>query len=154
MKTALFPGTFDPFTLGHASIVRRGLTLFDRIVIAIGINNEKQTYYTIEKRLQQIRSCYSNEPRVEVCSYQGLTAECAKINNASHILRGVRSLTDFEYERLLSDVNLKIAGMETVCLFTEPELASLQSSVVRDLLKHQQDVRALVPEAMADLLKK
>jgi pantetheine-phosphate adenylyltransferase len=154
MKTALFPGTFDPFTLGHASVVRRGLTLFDRIVIAIGVNNEKQTYYTLDERMAQIRSCFCSETRVEIVSYQGLTVDCAKAHNASVILRGVRSLTDFEYERLLSDINLKISGIETVCLFTEPELASIQSNVVRDLLKHNQDVRAFVPEAMANLLKK
>jgi pantetheine-phosphate adenylyltransferase len=154
MKTALFPGTFDPFTLGHASVVRRGLVLFDRIVIAIGINDAKQTYYTMEERLEQIRACYNGEPRVKVTTYDGMTVECAREHQAVAILRGVRSLTDFEYERLLSDINLKISGIDTVCVFTEPELASIQSNVVRDLLKHNQDVRAFVPEAMAGLLKK
>lgn len=154
MKTALFPGTFDPFTLGHASVVRRGLVLFDRIIIAIGINDAKQTYYSMEERLAQIRACYLDEPRVEVVTYEGMTVECARTLNAVAILRGVRSLTDFEYERLLSDINLKISGIDTVCVFTEPELASIQSNVVRDLLKHKQDVRAFVPEAMAGLLKK
>jgi len=154
MKTALFPGTFDPFTLGHASVVRRGLALFDRIVIAIGVNDAKQTFFSMEERLKQVRSCYTEEPRVEVCSYEGMTDECAREHDAIAILRGVRSLTDFEYERLLSDINLKISGIDTVCVFTEPELASFQSNVVRDLLKHHQDVRAFVPEAMAELLKK
>jgi pantetheine-phosphate adenylyltransferase len=154
MKTALFPGTFDPFTLGHASVVRRGLALFDRIVIAIGINDAKQTFFSMEERLEQVRACYTEEPRVEVCSYDGMTVECAREYDAIAILRGVRSLTDFEYERLLSDINIKISGIDTVCVFTEPELASFQSNVVRDLLKHQQDVRAFVPEAMAELLKK
>ena len=154
MKTALFPGTFDPFTLGHASVVRRGLALFDRIVIAIGINDAKQTYYTMDERLEQIRACYLGESRVEVTTYEGMTVECAREYNAVAILRGVRSLTDFEYERLLSDINLKISGIDTVCVFTEPELASSQSNVVRDLLKPHHDVRAFVPEAMAGLLKK
>lgn len=154
MKTALFPGTFDPFTLGHASVVRRGLLLFDRIVIAIGVNDAKQTYYSMDERLEQIRACYTEESRVEVTAYEGMTVECAKQYDAIAILRGVRSLTDFEYERLLSDINLKISGIDTVCVFTEPELASIQSNVVRDLLKHHQDVRAFVPEAMAGLLKK
>lgn len=154
MKTALFPGTFDPFTLGHASVVRRGLALFDRIVIAIGVNDAKQTYYSMEERLEQIRACYVGESRVEVVAYKGMTVECAREHHAVAILRGVRSLTDFEYERLLSDVNLKISGIDTVCVFTEPELASIQSNVVRDLLKHNQDVRAFVPEAMAGLLQK
>jgi pantetheine-phosphate adenylyltransferase len=154
MKTALFPGTFDPFTLGHASVVRRGLILFDRIVIAIGINDAKQTFYSMEERLRQIRACYQDEPRVFVTTYEGMTVDCAKTNDAIAILRGVRSLTDFEYERLLSDINLKISGIDTVCVFTEPELASIQSNVVRDLLKHNQDVSAFVPQAMAGLLKK
>ena len=154
MKTALFPGTFDPFTLGHASVVRRGLALFDRIVIAIGVNDAKQTFFSMEERLEQVRACYTREPRVEVCTYGGMTVECAREHDAVAILRGVRSLTDFEYERLLSDINLKISGIDTVCVFTEPELASIQSNVVRDLLKHHQDVQAFVPEAMAGLLKK
>jgi pantetheine-phosphate adenylyltransferase len=154
MKTALFPGTFDPFTLGHASVVRRGLVLFDRIVIAIGINDAKQTYYSMEERLRQIRACYQDEPRVVVTTYEGMTVDCAKNYDAIAILRGVRSLTDFEYERLLSDINLKISGIDTVCVFTEPELASIQSNVVRDLLKHNQDVSAFLPHAMAGLLKK
>lgn len=154
MKTALFPGTFDPFTLGHASVVRRGLAIFDRIVIAIGVNEAKQTYYTMEERLEQIRACFVGEDRVEVTTYEGMTVECAREHDAIAILRGVRSLTDFEYERLLSDINLKISGIDTVCVFTEPELASIQSNVVRDLLKHHQDVRAFVPKEMARLLKK
>jgi pantetheine-phosphate adenylyltransferase len=154
MKTALFPGTFDPFTLGHASVVRRGLALFDRIVIAIGVNDAKQTYYTMEERIEQIQACYIGEPKVEVTYYAGMTVECARKYNAVAILRGVRSLTDFEYERLLSDINLKISGIDTICVFTEPELASIQSNVVRELLKHHQDVKAFVPKAMAGLLKK
>lgn len=153
MKTALFPGTFDPFTLGHASVVRRGLNIFDRIVIAIGVNDAKCPYFTAEQRLQQIQACYANEPRVRVCFYEGMTVDCAKKNDAGTILRGVRSLTDFEYERLLSDINLKISGIDTVCLFTEPELASIQSNVVRDLLKHRQDVRNFVPDAVLSYIK-
>lgn len=153
-KTALFPGTFDPFTLGHASVVERGLQLFDKIVVAIGVNIDKKTYFSVEERIQQIRACYQGESRVEVCSYEGLTVDCAKETGSNVILRGVRSLTDFEYERLLSDINYKISHMDTVCFFTEPELASIQSNVVRDLLKHKQDVSAFVPKEMAHLLKK
>jgi pantetheine-phosphate adenylyltransferase len=154
MRTALFPGTFDPFTLGHRSIVHRGLALFDRIVIAVGINDAKRSMFTTEERLRQIEACFEDEPRVDICSYEGLTVECARDKNAGVILRGIRSLNDFEYERLLADVNQKISGIETVCLFTEPEYACIQSNVVRDLLLHQQDVRAFVPEAIAALLKK
>lgn len=154
MKKALFPGTFDPFTIGHASIVRRGLEIFDQIVIAVGINAEKSTYFTMEERLEHLRACYGNDPRILVCTYKGMTVDCAKAHGANAILRGVRSLTDFEYERLLSDINLRIAGINTVCLFTEPELASVQSNVVRDLLKHHQDVSSFIPDPMVHLLKK
>jgi len=153
MRTAIFPGTFDPFTLGHASIVRRGLRLFDRIIIAIGNNNDKKTLFTIEQRLEHIHQCFKNEPRIVVCSYEGMTVDLARKENAGFIIRGVRSLGDFEYERLLSDVNQKISEIDTVVLFTEPEYSSIQSNVVRELLKHNQDITAFVPTAIKELLK-
>jgi pantetheine-phosphate adenylyltransferase len=154
MKTAIFPGTFDPFTLGHASIVERGLRLFDRIIIAIGINDAKQTLFTTDERLQQIRACFNNEPSVEVCAYEGMTVDFACKKNAGFIIRGVRSLGDFEYERLLSDVNQKISNIDTVFLFSKPEYSSIQSNVVRELLKYNQDISAFVPSAIIELLKK
>lgn len=154
MKTAIFPGTFDPFTLGHVSVVRRGLSLFDHIIIAIGINKAKQTMFTLDERLEQIQACYLNEPRVDVCAYEGLTVNFADKIDADFILRGIRSVGDFEYERLLSDVNRKVSGIETICLFTEPEYSSIQSNVVRELLNYKQDVRAFVPSAILKILKK
>ena len=154
MKIAIFPGTFDPFTLGHASILERGLLLFDKVIIAIGVNDTKKTLYSIEERMEQISACYVNEPRVEICSYQGLTVQFAQDIKAGFILRGIRSLTDFEYERLLSDVNRTISDVETICLFTEPKYSSIQSNVVRELLKYNQDVRAFVPQAILKFLKK
>jgi pantetheine-phosphate adenylyltransferase len=154
MKTAIFPGTFDPFTLGHASVVRRGLSLFDHIIIAIGINNAKRTMFTLDERLDQIRACYLNEPLVEVCAYEGLTVNFANKKKADFILRGIRSVADFEYERLLSDVNRKVSGIETICMFTEPEYSIIQSNVVRELLNYKQDVRAFVPSEILKILKK
>ncbi|MDD4923093.1 MAG: pantetheine-phosphate adenylyltransferase [Bacteroidales bacterium] len=154
MKTAIFPGTFDPFTLGHASVVRRGLRLFDRIIIAVGINDAKQTMFTLDERLTQIKSCFKNEPRIEVRSYDGMTVDFARKENAGFILRGVRSLGDFEYERLISDVNQKISDIDTVFLFTEPEYSSIQSNVVRELLKYNQDISHFVPADIIELLKK
>lgn len=154
IKTAIFPGTFDPFTLGHASIVRRGLRLFDRIIIAVGINSEKKTMFSLDERIDQVRACYKNEPRVVVSSYNGMTVDFARKENAGFILRGVRTLGDFEYERLLSDVNHKISETETVFLFTEPEYSSIQSNVVRELIKHNQDIKDFVPSAIIELLKK
>lgn len=154
MKTAIFPGTFDPFTLGHASIVRRGLHLFDRIIVAVGQNTEKKTLFTLEERLEHIHACFKNEPRVEVCSYEGMTVHFARKKNAGFILRGVRTLGDFEYERLLADVNSKISDVESVFLFTEPEYSSIQSNVVRELIKYEQDIHEFVPTAVIELLKK
>lgn len=154
MKTAIFPGTFDPFTLGHASVVRRGLRLFDKIIIAVGINDTKQTLFTLGERLEQIRACFPNDPRIVVCSYEGMTVDFARKENAGFIIRGVRSLGDFEYERLLSDVNQKISEIDTVFLFTEPEFSSIQSNVVRELLKYHQDISSFVPSAIIELLKK
>jgi len=154
MKTAIFPGTFDPFTLGHASIVERSLAIFDHIVIAIGINTDKKTLFSPEERLQQIKACYKDEPRVEVCYYNGLTVDIAREKKASFILRGIRTISDYEYERMLSDINHQLSGIETICLFTEPALAGIQSSMVRDLLRYNKDVSAYVPEAICNQLKK
>lgn len=154
MKTAIFPGTFDPFTLGHASVVRRGLHLFDRIIVAVGVNTTKQTMFSLEERLEHIRACFPNEPKIVVCSYEGMTVDFARKENADFILRGVRSLGDFEYEKLLSDVNQKISEIDTVFLFTEPEYSSIQSNVVRELLKYNQDITDFVPSAIIELLKK
>lgn len=154
MKQALFPGTFDPFTLGHASLIERGLQLFDNILIAIGSNIDKKSMFTVEERINHIRLCYKNEPRVEICIYDELTATFAKKKDIKFIIRGIRTLGDFEYERLLADINKKIAGIETICLFSEPELSCIQSNVVRDLLKHNQDAKGFVPEAILEILKK
>lgn len=154
MITALFPGTFDPFTLGHASIVERGLVLFDHIVIAIGVNAEKKTYFSLQERLEQVKACYKGNNRVEVCAYEGLTVELAQEKQAGFILRGVRSITDFEYERQLSDVYRRLSNIETVCLFTEPSLSYIQSGMVRDLLRYNKDISAFVPEAVNKHIKR
>lgn len=148
MRTALFPGTFDPFTLGHASIVDRGLKLFDRLVIAVGVNAEKKALFNLEERLELISACYEHNTSVFVKAYEGLTVDIAKEVGACAILRGVRSIADYEYERQLSDINFRLSGIETVCLFTEPNLAFVQSSFVRDLLRHHQDVSPYVPKAI------
>lgn len=154
MRTALFPGTFDPFTLGHASIVERGLQLFDRVIIAVGVNADKKTYFSLEERLEQIKACYAGNSRVDVCSYNGLTVELAQERGAGFILRGVRSITDFEYERQLSDIYRRLSDIETVCLFTEPSLSFIQSSMVRDLLRYNKDISAYVPEAIHKQIKR
>ena len=130
-RIALFPGSFDPFTIGHASLVSRGLQLVDEIIIAIGINDQKKGFFPLEKRLDAIRELYKEEPRVQVTSYQSLTVDFAEQMGAGFILRGIRSTLDFEYEKNIADLNRQLKGIETLILFTEPEYASISSSVVR-----------------------
>ena len=148
MKKAIFPGSFDPFTLGHHSIVKRTLTFMNEVVIGIGINENKRCLMSVEKRLESIRKLYADEPRVKVLAYSGLTIDFAKEQGAGVIIRGIRSVKDFEYEESIADINRKLSGVETILLFTEPDLASVSSSVVRELLHYGKDVSAFLPEGM------
>lgn len=144
---ALFPGSFDPFTIGHADIVRRALPLFDKVIIAVGINGEKTPCFPLEQRLQAIRNTFSNEPRVEVRSYSGLTIDLAREVCADVLLRGVRSTIDFEYERAMADANRELLpGLETILLYTSPQFAHISSSLVRDLYRHNHDIASYLPE--------
>ena len=145
-KTALFPGSFDPFTKGHQNIVERALPLFDRLVIGIGRNTTKQTLYTPEERQQQIAALFANEPRIEVRIYDVLTVDFAKSVGAQYVLRGVRTMADFEYERTIADVNKRLAGLETVLLFADADTASISSSLVRELKAFGKDVTDFLPE--------
>ena len=148
MRIALFPGTFDPFTLGHHSIVKRTLAFMDEVIIGIGINENKRCLLSVEKRLEGIRKLYADEPRVEVLAYSGLTVDFAQEQGAGFIVRGIRTVKDFEYEEEIADINRKLTGIETIFLFTEPELTSVSSSVVRELLHYGKDVSAFLPEGM------
>ncbi len=143
MRIALFAGSFNPFTIGHADIVERGLAMFDEVVIAIGENQDKQSA-NIDVRVQTIRNIYKGNARVRVEVYHSLTVDYAKQIGACALLRGVRSVADFEYERQMADANRALAGIETVVLFTRPELGYISSSLVRDLIKHGADVSKLV----------
>nr|WP_129731196.1 pantetheine-phosphate adenylyltransferase [Parabacteroides goldsteinii] len=145
-RIALFPGTFDPFTIGHQSLVTRGLALVDEIIISIGINEKKQTYFSIEKRLEAIEQLYKDEPRVKVMSYNSLTVDFADEVGAEFILRGIRTVNDFEYEKSIADVNRKLSGIETFILFTEPEHTHISSSIVRELLHYGKDISQFVPK--------
>ena len=148
MKKAIFPGTFDPFTLGHHSIVKRTLTFMDEVIVGIGINEGKHCLLPVEKRVEMIRQLYADEPRVKVMAYSGLTVDFAKEQEAGFIVRGIRSVKDFEYEEGIADINKKLSGIETIFLFTEPELSSVSSSVVRELLHYGKDVSMFLPEGM------
>lgn len=148
MKRAIFPGTFDPFTLGHHSIVKRVLIFMDEVIVAIGINEDKRCLLPIEKRIEMIQQLYTEEPRVKVMAYSGLTVDFAKEQQANVIVRGIRSVKDFEYEEGIADVNKKLSGIETAFLFTEPEYSSVSSSVVRELLHYGKDVSLFLPEGM------
>lgn len=147
-KIALFPGTFDPFTLGHLSLVERGLHLVDEIIIAIGVNNNKKTFFSLEQRIEMTVNLFKDNERVIVDSYEGLTVDYAKEKQARYILRGIRSVNDFEYEKNIADVNRKISGIETFVLFTEPEHTHISSSIVRELLHYGKDVNDFVPEGL------
>ena len=156
-KTVLFPGSFNPFTIGHADIVERGLALFDKLVIAVGYNEQKAAAPVpadsaggafpaeIEARLAAIRTLYQDEPRVKVIAYSSLTVDAAKQVGACAILRSVRSIKDYEYELQMADVNHRLTGIDTIVLFARPELASISSSVVRELQHFGQDVSQFLP---------
>lgn len=146
MSIALFPGSFDPFTIGHHDIVLRGLIIFDEIIIAIGRNSLKPGSTPMEDRLLAIQQVYANEPRVRVQIYEGLTIDFAKQVQATCILRGVRSVQDFEYERQIADANKQLSGIETVLLYTRPEYAHISSSLVRELKSYNKDITAYLPK--------
>ena len=144
-KTALFAGSFDPFTIGHYALVKRALSMFDKIVIGIGTNSGKRCMFTVEERIAAIEKAYADEARVEVQVYNNLTMDFAKEVGAEVLLRGVRSTKDFEYEREIADMNLRLGRIETVLLISEPEHASISSSVVRELITYGKDVSELLP---------
>lgn len=143
---AIFPGSFNPFTIGHKDIVDRALrSIADRVVIAVGINSSKQNGADALERVAAIKAVYEGDERVEVISYDCLTADIAKKIGADCILRGVRSVKDFEYERDIAEVNRRLTGVETILLYTSPELAHISSSIVRELRNFGKDVSALLP---------
>ena len=144
-KIAIFPGTFDPITIGHLSIINRALSLVDEVVVAIGVNPNKKTFFPLERRMQMIDELFADNNRVKAVSYTNLTVDFAKEIGAKFILRGIRSVVDFEYEKNIADVNRQISGIDTFILFTEPKHAHISSSIVRELLAHKKDVSMFVP---------
>lgn len=152
----IFPGSFDPFTKGHESVVRRALEFCDELVIAVGYNGLKrnQGMFSAEERVRMISEFYKEEPRVSVISYTTLTTDIANELGCTHILRGVRTVIDFEYERSLADVNRHLTGIETILLFNEPAMAHITSTTVRELLSFGKDVSEFMPEGFPPLVVK
>lgn len=146
MNIGIFVGTFDPFTIGHDSVVRRVLPLFDKLVIGVGVNERKKTMLSDSVRVQKITQLYVKEPKIEVKSYSDLTTTFAEREGGHYLIKGVRSLKDFEYERSMADINRQLSGIDTLLLYTEPEMASISSSVVRELIHFGRDVSAFLPK--------
>jgi pantetheine-phosphate adenylyltransferase len=147
MRTGIFVGTFDPFTIGHDSIVRRALPLFDRLVIGVvGDNVNKPNMRPVEERIKSITELYLDQPAIEVKPYFGLAMDFARSEGAQFIVKGVRSVTDFEYEQWQADFNRRLGGIETILLYTEPELASVSSSALRELSHFGVDVSEFLPQ--------
>src|SRR5690554_6068396 len=152
-RIAIFPGSFDPFTIGHENIVTRGLKLFDKIIIAVGHNTAKRYYFTLNERVDFIRAQFANEARISVEAYECLTVDFAMEKKADSILRGLRTAADFEYERAIAQVNRLMTHIDSVFLLTTPEHTPVNSSIVRDILKHEGDASQFIPATIYNLIK-
>lgn len=149
LKIAVFPGSFDPFTLGHQDIVQRALPLFDKIIIAIGYNSNKNGFFALEDRMKWIKKAFENESKVEISSYQGLTVDYCNKVGADFIVRGLRTAADFEYERAIAQMNKKMHDhIESVFLLTAPEHTPISSTIVRDILRHGGDASEFLPKGI------
>ncbi len=149
MKRAIFPGSFDPVTLGHYDIIQRGIPLFDELIIAIGVNADKKYMFSLEERKRFIKECFAKESKIRVMTYSGLTVDFCKKVKAAYILRGLRNSDDFEFEKAIAHTNRKLAGIETVFLLTSAEYSYISSSIVRDVIRNGGDVSSLVPATVA-----
>ena len=146
-KIAVFPGSFSPFTIGHQSVIDRALPLFDKIIIAIGINSEKNQYFSIEERMQWIKDIYTNNTKIKVQFYEGLTVDFCNRENANFILRGLRDSHDFKFEKNIAQINKDLnEDIETVFLITPPEMSHISSTIIRDIIKNGGDVSKFIPK--------
>ena len=149
MKKAVFPGSFDPITLGHVDLIYKGLEIFDEIIIAIGVNADKKQLFSLEDKIQQIKNTFKNEPRIKVVSYKGLTIDFCKSVNSKYMLRGLRNSSDFNYEQSIAQTNYSISSIESVFLISSPQLIHISSTIVRDIIRNGGDYKSLVPESVA-----
>jgi pantetheine-phosphate adenylyltransferase len=155
MRICLFPGTFDPVTLGHVDIIDRSLPLFDKVIVGIGLNTSKTPMFSPEQRLQWIQEIYKNQPKVEGAVYEGLTVDYCKIIGARFILRGIRYVSDFEYEKTIADANRTLdKSIETVFLTGEPKFTSVASTIVRDIIRNGGNASPFLPDEVYQSLKK
>jgi len=148
MKKAVFPGSFDPITLGHVDIIKRALPLFDEIILAIGTNADKKYMYSLETRKQFLETTFKDYSNIIVKTYKGLTVDFCKAENASFIIRGLRNTNDFNYEQSIAQTNNKLSGVESIFIMTAPELSNISSSIVRDVIRNGGDFRSFVPKAV------
>ena len=148
MKRALFPGSFDPLTLGHFDIIKRGVKLFDEIVIAIGINAEKKYMFDLEERKHFIEEAFKHQPKVRITTYEGMTIDFCKEVKAGFILRGLRNPADFEFEKAIAHTNRKLSKIETVFLLTAANTSHISSSIVRDVIRNKGNYTLLVPDTV------
>lgn len=146
-RVCLFPGTFDPITMGHVDIINRTVSLFDKLIIAVGINASKQPMFSVEQRCDWIRDIFKHEPKIEVTSYTGLTINYCKEIGAQYMMRGIRYISDFEYEKAIADMNRLLAPeVETIFLTCSPEYSTISSTIVRDVIRNGGDVSRLLPK--------
>lgn len=154
MRKAVFPGSFDPITLGHEDVVRRAVPLFDEIIVAVGVNSSKKNSFSTEERIDMLEAVFSDLPQVKIKSFSGLTADFCKTEKSGWLLRGVRNSSDFEYEFTIAQMNKKLSpNLETTVLFTKEEYSSISSTVVREIIANNGDVSAFVPSAVLEFIK-
>ncbi|WP_029035579.1 pantetheine-phosphate adenylyltransferase [Salinimicrobium terrae] len=148
MKTAVFPGSFDPVTLGHVDIINRGLPLFDQIILAIGTNSDKKYMFSLEDRVRFLEETFINEPKIKVMTYKGMTVDFCKEQNSGFILRGLRNGNDLEFEKTIGQTNFKLSGVETVFFITSSGKSHISSTVVRDVIRNGGDYHFMVPDVV------
>ncbi len=154
MKIAVFPGSFDPITLGHLDLVKRALPLFDKIVVGVGINNQKSTLFTLEQRIDQLKDVFKDYDNVEVSHFTGLTVKFCESIGAHYLIRGLRNASDFDYEKTISQLNTIIGkDLDTIFLISQPEYSHISSTIVREIIKGGGDVDAFVPHVITESIK-
>lgn len=149
MKIAVFPGSFDPITLGHENIIKRGLSLFDKIIIGLGENSDKKCMFSLESRIKFISKTFNDSDKIEIKPYKGLTVNFCKKNNAKYILRGIRNSEDYEYEKIIAFTNMKMSGIETIFLLSDPEYSYLSSTTVRKLINNNGNYKLFLPSGIS-----